>query len=120
MADFVLDINVARRTGTSITYNAVSGAALTPTLLDNDRFIVANDGQTVIHFVNGATDDTTISINTPGDVDGLAIASRVVPVANAGNVLVGPFQPSIYNNASRQLVITLTNPATLTAAPIRI
>ena len=120
MADFELDITDVTRGGVTAAYNTVDGTVVAAaTLATDDRFIIQNNGRVMLHFVNLAT-AASIEIDTPGTVDGLPIGNRTIPIAINTAVFVGPFPTPIYNNSAAQVVITLTTPTTLTAAPLRI
>ena len=57
-----------------------------------------NDGNTILFFQETAG-PSTVTIYTPGTVDGLAVADRTVVMtlhATKGT-FIGPFPPSIYN-----------------------
>lgn len=74
-------------TGAALTYSAASGGG--------DRFTPAP--RTFMHVVNGSVADVDVTIVTPGTVDGLAIADRVVTVPAGENRL---FQlPTTYKSA---------------------
>jgi hypothetical protein len=63
-----------------------------------DTFVFSNDGRTVLHFMKSGAGACTVTISTPGTVDGLAVADRTVTVAaTTGDVVIGPFPPDTYN-----------------------
>jgi hypothetical protein len=79
----------------AITAQQITRTGLTETLeaanVDGNKF--ANDGVMFLHVVNGAGAPINVTIQTPGTVDGLAIAEQVVAVTNAQARLIGPFPP---------------------------
>lgn len=72
----------------------------------SDTYYIPNNGQ-VLLILEAAT-TSNVTIDTPGNVDGLAIADRVFALADTDVRIVGPFPPQIYNNASGQLKVTVT------------
>lgn len=56
-----------------------------------------SNGRTFLWVKNGSASPITVTVTTPGVVDGdLAIADRTVTVANAGEKLIGPLNPRDY------------------------
>jgi hypothetical protein len=82
----------AARTGTLLPAETVGVVA------DGHKF--ANDGKVILLVRNsdGAA-ARVLTIQTPGTVDGQAIADRTVSVAFGTSRVIGPFPPSIYNQA---------------------
>lgn len=68
---------------------------ITPTATHGNKFL--NDGKTVLRVVNGSASPITVTIDTPGSVDGQAIADLVVTIAATGDgdglddQFIGPF-----------------------------
>lgn len=72
-----------------------------------------------IHVVNGNAAPTLVTLVTPGTVDGLAVADRVVTVANGTEAFISV--PDTYRNSADGLAdITWSVTATVTFAAIRI
>lgn len=61
-----------------------------------DTFV--NTGVELVVFKNASVGSITVTIATPGTVDGLAIADRTIAVGAGETRLVGPFPPGIYND----------------------
>jgi len=98
MADpVVLDYQQIVRTGLEATYEAVE---------DTDGNQFQNDGRMFLHVVNATGEDGTVIIDTPNTVDGLAIANRDIVVTDGEERMIGPFQPTIYNDVNRRVQIT--------------
>lgn len=76
---------------------------------------------TFLHVKNGDASSMTVTIATPGTVDGLAIADRTVTVG-AGDDQMIPIPAAIYGNASDSGLASVTYSATtsLTVAALRI
>lgn len=90
MADRRLTPQVVNRTGLAATYVA--------DLLTADTHQVNNDGSVFFHFKKTGAGACTVTFITHGSIDGLTIADRTVTVpATTGDVFVGPFQPTVYN-----------------------
>ncbi len=83
---------------TAITEQQITSAGLEATYVaanaDGNKF--NNTDRTLFHVKNGGGGDVTLTFQTPGTVDGLAIAERTV-VCTAGEERFWRGQPSIYN-----------------------
>jgi hypothetical protein len=62
-----------------------------------DGHMFANDGRTILQLTNGGVAPRTITLVTPGTVEGLAIADKTVVVANGQTLYVGRLERSLYN-----------------------
>lgn len=74
----------------------------------NPSFTSANaDGHTLdnsakdilLYVKNGAGSPINVTITTPGTVDGLAVADRVVAVPATGERVIGPFPRGTYGSS---------------------
>jgi len=78
------------RAGVSLDKNMVA-----PTATHGNK--IPNDGKTFLYVKNGSGGDITVTIDTPGSVDGQAIADLTFTVKATGDangldeLLVGPF-----------------------------
>jgi hypothetical protein len=81
---------------------------------------IANDGRVILNVKNGAGAPITVTIQTPGTVDGLAIAEQIVTVTNAEERWIGPFPPNIYNQADNCIYVDYSAVTTITVAALRI
>lgn len=70
-------------------------------------------GDVILRVVNGGAEATDVTIVTPGQVGGNAVADRVVTVANGATKLIGPFDPETYNNAKGQLQVQFSKVASV-------
>lgn len=59
-----------------------------------------NNGATLLRLVVGASGAGNLTIYFTRSIDGAAVGSWVVPVANSTTYLLGPWGPSNYNDAS--------------------
>lgn len=86
---------------TALTEQAITSAGLEATYaaanVDGNKF--NNTDRTLFHVKNASGSDVTLTFQTPGTVDGLAIAERTV-VCSAGEERLWRGQPSIYNQPS--------------------
>jgi len=98
------------RTGLEQTYAAAHA--------DGNKF--SNDGRMFLHVKNGAGAPITVTIQTPGQVDGLAIADQVVTVTNGEERMIGPFPPNIYNQDDRMVYVDYSSVTSVTAAVLRL
>ena len=81
---------------------------------------VANDGHTILEFKNTNAATRTITVTSPGTVDGLAITDPVVTLgANTGDLIFKPWPPDKYNNADGNVYIDLGAFADVTVAAYR-
>jgi len=92
-----LDYQQIRKTGTEVTYEAIDD-------VNGNQF--QNDGRMFLHVLNASGDVATLTFVTPKTVDGLAIADRAVAITDAEERMIGPFPPTIYNDADRLVQIT--------------
>lgn len=81
---------------------------ITPTLTAGDatnHHYFDNRSQDVyIQVKNGDASPITVTINTPGLIDGMAIPDLVVTVpATTGDKLIGPFRNDLYGQAEQAL-----------------
>jgi hypothetical protein len=73
--------------------------------------VFPNDGRTFIWITNDhGSASRTLTIVTQGTVDGLSVADRTVDITAANDrKLIGPFDPTVYNNASGQVALTYSD-----------
>jgi hypothetical protein len=102
---------------------ALSDGGITPaytgSLLTTNVHKFKNDGKTIVHVKKSGAGACTMTITTPKQVGGLDVAERTVTVAaSTGDNMVGPFQPSIYNDGSGDVAITFSEVTGLTMAVV--
>ena len=108
---------------TTLAIQQIVRAGLTPSLAaaNSDGSYVPNDGRTFIQVKNGAGAPITVTIETPGTVDGNAIADLVVTIpAMTGDKVIGPFPPETYNQSDGKLKITFSAVTTVTIGAFRL
>jgi len=86
MARTVLAVQDVVRAGLNPVYSAANV----------DGHSIQNDGRTALHVKTGAT-PCTVTFQTPGTVDGLAVADRTVALGATEERIIGPFPPTQYN-----------------------
>ncbi len=87
----------------------------------SNTYQVANNGRVILHFKKSGAGACTVTITTPGTIDGLAVTDRTVNVpATTGDVFIGPFPQTIYNNGINDVEYTLSEVTGLTVAVLRV
>ena len=107
-----------------VTPQVVTRTKLEPTyagsLSVSDVYTIANDGRVMLHIKNTDASLCTVTVEVTPVVDGLAVPDRTFTVpATTGDVMAGPFPPSVYN-ASGKLRVSYSNITALTHAAIRL
>jgi hypothetical protein len=108
----------------TLTLKTPTGGVLTNLAPENcaaggDQFL--NDGKTIIYLKNTNATTRTVTVATGGTAGGLAIADVAIAVVQNAEVIVGPFDPRIFNDANGYIQLTYTGVATLlTVAAVKI
>lgn len=108
---------------TALTVQAISLAGLTPTFnaamaVDGNSF--KNDGNVIIDVKNGSASPITVTIQTPAKVQSIDLAEIVVTVpATTGDKVIGPFDPSLFNQADGSVYVDFSSATTVTIAVFR-
>lgn len=108
---------------TTINQQQVARTGLTPAYAAVDQpngNQFSNDGTMFLHVKNGSASPITVTIATPGLVDGLAVADLAVTVTNAQERMIGPFPPNIYNQAGGLVYVDYSAGASVTAGLFRL
>jgi len=107
---------------TAINYQQVERAGLVPTpsnaSADGNKF--TNDGRIILRVFNDNGSAITVTVQTPGMVDGLSIADRTVSVANGDTKYIGPFPPGIYNQSDGMVYVDFSAVTDVTVAALRV
>lgn len=84
---------------TALAVQQISRAGITPSYsaANADGHSVLNSGKEFLHVKNGSGSSINVTVQTPGTVDGQAIADRVVAVGAGAEKMIGPFPPDTYN-----------------------
>lgn len=117
MAYTELSVETTVRTGLEPTYSAVDAA-------NGNSF--DNAGENVVLIVkNGSGGDLTVTISTPGTVDGVALTDKAVVVTTAEERVIGPFPNSLYgqvdadNSIDEAVLVDFSTGTTVTMAVIK-
>lgn len=106
-----------------LTPQDVSDVGLTPTrtaLSDANTYQVLNDGNVILMFLKTGANEATITITTPKTERGLAVADRTLTVAaTTGDRVIGPFDPTLYNNSDGDLEFATSESTAITCAVLR-
>lgn len=105
----VIDID---RTGKDVTTLATS-----PTETHGNKFL--NDGRTYLEVANGSGSAVVATVNTPGTVDGLALADLAVSIPAGKRYKIGPFTAT-FNQSDGNVWVTFDAVTTVTIAAFRI
>ncbi len=96
-------------------------ASYTGSLSATDTYKVKNDGKVVLHFKKTGAGECTVTVTTPREFDGLAVADLTFTVpATTGDVFAGPFPPYAYNDGKDNLSFTVSEVTGLSVAALRI
>jgi hypothetical protein len=111
MADTrVIPLKVTRQ-GLTTSYTAGIIVATTD-------FVMKNDGATKIHFKKSGAGACTVTLKTPAKVGGLDVEEPTVTVpATTGDVMAGPFQCNLYNDAAGDMRFNFSEVTGLTFMP---
>ncbi len=101
MATVTLTVQDVSRAGLNLT------AAKTTVVVANDYYF-PNDGRTKLFVDNIAATDNVVTIETPGTVDGAAVADKTVTMATLQKYLIGPFPQDWYNNSAGNVHVTFS------------
>ena len=94
------------RTGLAMTYEAANV----------DGEMIPNAGRMFLHVKNGSAVSVTVTVDTPGLVDGLAVAQLTVAIPAGQERMIGPFPPGVYNQSSGNIHVTFSAVTTVTLA----
>jgi hypothetical protein len=84
---------------TLLAIKKLTPAGVAPGLVagNADGHSFVNDGRTWVEIDNASAGQVTATFQTPFSRDGLALAERTVDVPAGQSRLIGPFDPSVYN-----------------------
>jgi len=107
----------------TITAQEISLSGITPSLgaatSDGDGFL--NTGDTLLQVKNGSGAGITVTIKTPAKIEGIDIAEIEVAIpATTGDKLIGPFDPSIFNQSDGKVYVDYSAVTTVTAMAFKL
>jgi len=101
MADVILSVfDASRPAGVNVTDN---DSAIT----NADTYYVPNSGDVRLVVTNSAGPNT-VTVVTPGTVDGLAIADLAIALTASKVYVLGPFPASVYNDSQGRVRFTVS------------
>lgn len=101
-----------------VTRTGLTPAFTTPNV---DGHSVPNDGHVMLEVKNASAAPITVTVQTPGVVDGLAISERVVTVPlTSGDKMIGPFPPGIYNQPDGVFNVDFSAVVDVSVAAVRL
>lgn len=105
------------------TPDVVTDAGVTVTrhssLSTSDTYKFRNTGKTRLLVTKSGAGACTLTIVTPATVRGLAVSDKTVTVAaSTGDMAVGPFPPSLYNDENGDVSVTFSEITGIIAAVI--
>lgn len=109
MARAAMSVQSIVRGGLAASYGSVASA---------DGIEFTNNGKTFLHVKNSSGGSINVTIQTPGTVDGLAIADRTVAVANGADKFIGPFAQGQYNQSDGVVYVDFSGDMTTSVASL--
>ncbi len=105
---------------TALTVQQITRAGLTPSYsaANVDGHSIANNGTEFLHVKTGST-GCTVTVKTPGQVDGLDIAERTVVIGTSSERMIGPFPRGTYNQPGEEVHVDFSAVTQVTVAAIR-
>lgn len=106
----------------TLTVQEISRSGLNPsyTAAVADGHKIENTGREFVHVKNASGASVNVTIQTPGTVDGLAVADRVVAVPASEERMIGPFAPSDYNQDDDEVYVDYSATSSVTAAAVQL
>jgi len=91
------------------TVQNIVSTGLAPTYgAAHDEMSAPNDGNVFLHVKNVNAAARTLTVVTPGTVYGLAIADLTVTIpGTTGDKMIGPFPPSVFNQADGSIYFNI-------------
>lgn len=109
---------------TALTVQPVSIAGLAPAYTAADQpngHEFVNDGNMLLHVKNTGGGACTVTLQTPAVVSGVAVSDPTVSVpATTGDRMIGPFDPTIFNQAGGLVYVDLSTGTGVTLAAIKL
>ena len=100
-----------------VVKSGVSTTNYSSGLVATDTQTFTNNGRTFLHIVKTGANNCTLTVLSQATSQGLAIANQTVTIpATTGDVFVGPFPPSIFNDASQNVNFTFSEESGLSFA----
>lgn len=106
----------------ALTYQQIDRDGVVPSYAsaNADGNSLANDGRMFLHVKNGSGSSINVTVETPGTVDGNAVADKVVAVAAGSEKMIGPYPPDVYNQSDGTMYIDYSAVTSVTVGVLRI
>ncbi|MDR3572857.1 MAG: hypothetical protein P4L50_03265 [Anaerolineaceae bacterium] len=105
-----------------VQFTTLAGIAPAYTVGDagnNHQF--QNDGNVMLHVKNTSATPTNVTIETPNKVGGLVLTAPVIAVPiTTGDRMIGPFDPTLFNQAGGVVFVDISSATGVTLAAIEI
>lgn len=84
-----------------------------------DTFTFSNDGQIFVHLKKGLN-PCNVTVKARASVRGKAVPDQVIVLAAGSELMIGPFPPDLYNDATGLVSLLFSEVTGLIAAVIRL
>lgn len=108
---------------TMTVYDASRAQATAPNYTDNktaatsgNNYYIPNNGRVALIVVAGTT--ATVTVATPGTVDGNAVADLAITLPDTDQIVLGPFPTGTYNDPQGRLLVTVSAATSLFAVRV--
>lgn len=107
---------------TELSVQTIDNDGMTPSYeaanADGEEF--ANNGDVFIHMKNGSGGAIVATFKTPATVSGVSIDEVEVTISAAGEEMVGPFDPAVFNQADGNVDVDFDGVTSLTIAALKL
>lgn len=106
-----------------ITPQEIANSGIVPSYgagnsVDGHSFV--NDGNMFVHVKNGGGAPINVTLIVPAKVGGLTITNPVIAVTNGTEKMIGPFDPTLFNQATGIVYLDLSAATSVTLAVLRL
>lgn len=111
------------RTSLAVTQITVAGTTPSYSAADsaNGMALASNNGNTWLHVKNTGGSPCTVTLTTPYTVGGVAVTDPTVSViATSGDKLIGPLDPTVFNQADGTVYVDFSTSSGVTVAAFRL
>lgn len=106
---------------TALAVQQISRSGLTPnyTAANVDGHSIQNTQKEYLHVKTGGT-GTTVTVVTPGTVDGQAIADKAYAIGTNTEMKIGPFPREVYDQSDGTVHVNFSSVTTVTCGAFRV
>jgi hypothetical protein len=79
-----------------------------------------NDGHQMLYVKNGGGSSINVTISTTGKLAGLSLAALVIAVPNGQERMIGPFDPTVFNQADGNVYADLSGATSVTVGVFQV